>query len=153
MPDIPAFDDYVSSLGRLTGHIDPTAASPGAAEIKEAAASLAALAEVTEETLTAWAADHPSWVNVLGLAVGLSQEKLKNTLKHHFDTAGWVILARTRPADLIRMLETDFDLVRLVTVQRSRTYDFGDVLVARAGTRQTASRSLGREDFDVCLEF
>jgi hypothetical protein len=36
--DIPAFDDYVRSLGRLTAHIDPTAASPEAAEIKEAAA-------------------------------------------------------------------------------------------------------------------
>jgi hypothetical protein len=129
MPDIPPFDDYVRSLGRLTAHIDPTAASPGAADIKEAAASLAALEEVTEETLTAWAADHPSWVNVLGLAVGLSQEKLRMTLKDHFDTQGWVTLARTRPADLIRMLETDFDLVRLVTMQRRRPYDFGHVLV------------------------
>ena len=141
MPDIPAFDEYVRSLGRLTAHIDPTAASPAAADIKEAATSLAALSEITEGTLTAWAADHPSWVNVLGLAVGLSQEKLKNTLKHHFDTTGWVTLARTRPADLVRMLDADFDLVRLVTVQRERPYDFGDVLVARAGTRQTASRA------------
>ena len=141
MPDIPTFDDYVRSLGRLTAHIDPTAASTEAAEIKEAAASLAALQEITEETLTAWAADHPSWVNVLGLAVGLSQEKLKNTLKHHFDTSGWISLARDRPADLVRMLEEDFDLIRLVTVQRGRPYDFGDVLVARAGTRQTASRA------------
>jgi hypothetical protein len=48
MPDIPPFDDYVLSLGRLTAHIDPTAASPGAADIKEAAASLAALEEVIE---------------------------------------------------------------------------------------------------------
>lgn len=141
MPDIPSFDEYVRSLGRLTAHIDPTAASPDAADIKEAAASLAALGEITEETLTAWATDHPSWVGVLGLAVGLSQEKLKNTLKHHFDTTGWATLARTRPTDLIRMLETDFDLVRLVSIQRRRQYDFGDVLVARAGTRQTASRA------------
>jgi hypothetical protein len=139
VPDIPTFDEYVRSLGRLTAHIDPTSASLGAADIKEAAASLAALPEITEETLTAWAADHPAWVNALGLAVGLSQEKLKNTFKHHFDTSGWVTLARQRPADLIRMLDANFDLVRLVTVQRRRPYDFGDVLVARAGTRQTAS--------------
>jgi len=139
VPNIPSFDEYVHSLGRLTAHIDPTASSPEATEIKEAAASLATLVEITEETLTAWAAEHPSWVNVLGLAVGLSQEKLRNTLKHHFDTSGWVTLARERPADLVRMLETDFDVVRLITVQRGRAYDFGDVLVARAGTRQTAS--------------
>jgi hypothetical protein len=141
VPDIPTFGDYVRSLGRLTAHIDPTAASPEAAEIKGAAASLAALQEITEGTLTAWAAEHPSWVNVLGLTVGLSQEKLKNTLKHHFDTSGWISLARDRPAELVRMLEEDFDLIRLVTVQRGRAYDFGDMLVARAGTRQTASRA------------
>lgn len=139
VPDIPTFDEYVSSLGRLTAHIDPTAASPNAAEIKQAAASLEDLDEITEATLTAWAAEHPSWVNVLGLTVGLSQEKLRNTLKHRFDTSGWVLLARERPGDLIGMLEADFDLVRLLTVQRKRPYDFGDVLVARAGTRQTAS--------------
>jgi hypothetical protein len=139
VPDIPTFDEYVRSLGRLTAHIDPTAASPGAAEIKQVAASLEALDEITAATLTVWAADHPSWVNVLGLAVGLSQEKLRNTLKHHFGTSGWVLLARERPGDLVEMLEADFDLVRLLTVQRRRPYDFGDVLVARAGTRQTAS--------------
>jgi len=139
VPDIPTFDEYVRSLGRLTAHIDPTSASPGAAEIKGAAESLVFLPEITEDTLTTWVADNPSWVNVLGLAVGLSQEKLKNTLKHHFDTSGWITLARERPADLIRMLDVEFDLVRLVTVQRHREYEFGDILVARAGTRQTAA--------------
>lgn len=37
------------------------------------------------------------------------------------------------------MLEEEFDLVRLVEGQRSQTYDFGDILIARAGTRQTAT--------------
>jgi len=36
------------------------------------------------------------------------------------------------------MLDSDFDLVRLVLIQRRRHYDFGDILVARAGTRRTA---------------
>lgn len=58
--------------------------------IKEAAESLAALDEITAISLASWAADHPARVNVLGLAVGLSQEKLKNSLKHHFGTSGWV---------------------------------------------------------------
>jgi hypothetical protein len=139
VPDIPSFTEYLASLGRLTAHADPTAASPGAAEIKAAAASLAVLDEVTADTLATWAGAHPAWVNALGLAVGLSQEKLKNTLKHHFGTSGWVILARERPGDLVRMLETEFDLVRLIEVQRNRSYDFGDILIARAGTRQTAT--------------
>src|ERR1035441_3995539 len=68
VPDIPTFDEYVQSLGRLTAHIDPTSASPGAADIKAAAESLVFLTEITEDTLTAWAANYPSWVNVLGLA-------------------------------------------------------------------------------------
>lgn len=139
MPDIPTFSEYRASLGRLTTIADPTAASAGAAEIKAAAGSLAALPEINTATLAAWAGDHPAWVNVLGLAVGLSQEKLKNTLKHHFDTAGWVNLARERPDELVGMLEREFDLVRLIEVQRNRQYDFGDILIARAGTRQTAT--------------
>jgi hypothetical protein len=78
-------------------------------------------------------------VYALGLAVGLSQEKLKNTLKHHLGTSGWITLARERPADLVMMLEEQFDLARLIEVQRNRRYDFGDILIARAGTRQTAT--------------
>lgn len=139
MPDdIPTFNEYMASLGRLTMHADPTAASPDATIIKDAAASLAALPEVTKETLTAWIAEHPRWANILGLAVGLSQEKFKNTLKDQLDTASWITISRERPGDVIDMLEK-FDLVRLVNVQRSRSYDFGDILVARAGTRQTAT--------------
>jgi hypothetical protein len=37
------------------------------------------------------------------------------------------------------MLDEHYDVVRLVDEQRVRIYDFGDVLVARAGTRRTAS--------------
>jgi len=139
LADIPTFAEYLASLGRLTAHADPTVGFPEASEIKAAAASLAALDEITITTLTTWARDHPTWVNALGLSVGLSQEKLKNALKHLLGTSGWIILARERPGDLVRMLDQEFDLVRLVEVQRNRQYDFGDILVARGGTRQTAN--------------
>jgi hypothetical protein len=139
VPDIPTFNEYRATLGRLTTIADPTAASPQAAEIKAAATSLTTLSEVSPAALTTWAADHPRWINVLGLAVGLSQEKLKNALKDHFNTSGWVALASEHPGDLVAMLEQEFDLVRLIQMQRNRAYDFGDVLVARAGTRQTAT--------------
>jgi hypothetical protein len=139
LPDIPTFAEYLASLGRLTAHADPTATSEEASEIKAAAASLAALEEVTASSLAIWAMEHPTWINALGLAVGLSQEKLKNVLKHHLGTSGWITLARERPGDLVRMLDEEFDLIRLVQVQRGRRYDFGDILVARGGTRQTAT--------------
>lgn len=141
MPQIPSFEEYVATLGRLTAHVDPTAASPQAAGIKAAATSLAELDEITPETLSEWVRTHPDAANVLGLAVGLSQEKLRNVLKDRFDTSGLLTLARTRSVELIAMLDEDFDVVRLVEVQRHRGYDFGDVLVARAGTRGTATRA------------
>lgn len=71
----------------------------------------------------------------------MGQEKLKNSLKDQFDTSGWLTLARERPEELISWLDTDYDLLRLLTVQRARQYDLGDVLVARAGSRVTATQA------------
>lgn len=141
MTGVRPFEEYLGTLGRLTAHIDPIAATPEAADIRAAAASLVELPAIDIDTVAAWARTHPNWVPVLGLAVGLSQEKLKNTLRHAFGTAGWTSLARDRAAELIQLLDEDLDLIRLLTVQRHRSYDFGDVLVARAGTRVTATRA------------
>ena len=103
------------------------------------AGALAALAKVDRKSLADFIAQTPDAVPVLGLAVGLTWEKLKNVLKHHLGSAGWVTLARDRPSDLVDMLDKNYDAVRLINEQRARTYDFGDVLVARAGTRRTAT--------------
>lgn len=89
--------------------------------------------------MTAWAEANPQRVPVLGLAVGLGQEKLKNALKDKLETQGWVTLARQRAAELIAWLDDAYDLVRMLTVQRQRDYEFADVLVARAGSRVTAT--------------
>jgi hypothetical protein len=141
MSRAPNFEDYLASLGRLTAHVDPTAHSPQAVEIKEAADSLAGLAEITVESLVGWVREHPKWVPALGLAVGLSQEKLKNALRDRFGTSGWQTLATSRPGDLIGKLDEDYDLIRSIATQRVRSYTFGDVLVARGGTRLTAARA------------
>jgi hypothetical protein len=135
---IPSFDQYLSTLGRLTSPVDPTAATAGAADLKEAALSLAGLEEASLPSLVEWVRANPKWVPALALTVGLSNEKLKNVLKDRFDTTGSYTLAQTRSSQLIEMLDADFDLIRLLTVQRHRPYDFGDILVARAGTRHTA---------------
>ena len=91
--------------------------------------------------LAAWVRDNPGEVPVLGLAVGLSQEKLKNALRDRFDTTGWHGLARSQPIELVSWLDAEFDLVRMLRVQMTRTYTFADILVARAGTRVTATRA------------
>jgi hypothetical protein len=75
------FDAYVSSFGRLTSHVDPTAASAGAADIKAAAESLGDLQDINVETLASWIHANSNWVPVLGLAVGLGLEKLRNSLR------------------------------------------------------------------------
>ena len=70
---------------------------------------------------------------MLGLVVGMGQERLKNALKDRFDTTGWVTLARTRATELVEWLDADYDLVRMLTVQLQRQYEFADVLVPAPG--------------------
>ena len=141
MSDATTFDDYLNTLGRLTSHVDPTASTPEAERLVRATESLGELLDLDVAGLSAWVRDHPNDVPVLGLAVGLSQEKLKNALRDRFDTTGWHGLARAKPVDLITWLDTEFDLVRMLRAQFSRTYTFADILVARAGSRVTATRA------------
>jgi hypothetical protein len=103
-----------------------------------AAESLAALGPIDVITLEQWTRDNPQSVPVLGLSVGLSQEKLKNALRQHIGTTGWVTAARERPGEIVAMLDTEFGLIESLRAQLHRTYGFGDILVARAGTRVTA---------------
>lgn len=138
MSEAISFDDYLRSLGRLSAHVDPTAATPEAEAIKEGAESLGELPEISVDSLSRWVSDHPKNVPVLGLIAGLGQERLKNALRFKFDTSGWVTLARKKPAELVGWLDEDYDLVRQTEVQRHRSYSLGDILVARAGTRMTA---------------
>ncbi|AZG46084.1 hypothetical protein [Gordonia insulae] len=141
MSDAGEFDTYLKALGRLTSHVDPTASTPEAERIIQATASLGDILDTDTAGLAAWVRDHPADVPVLGLAVGLSQEKLKNVLRDRFGTTGWHGLARSRPVDLITWLDAEFDLVRMLRTQLDRTYTFADILVARAGSRVTATRA------------
>lgn len=136
---VPTFDEYLDTLGRLSAHVDPIPTTPEAERIRRASASLAALREVDEEAIVAWLEANSGDADVLALTVGLTQERMKNLLKDRFGTAGIVTLARTRGADLVGYLESEFDLVRSLAVQRHRSYSFGDILVARAGSRVRAT--------------
>jgi len=132
------FEDYLASLGRLTAIVDPTASTPEAEHIREAVESLADLGKIDAASLVAWTEQNARSVHVLGLVVGLGQEKLKAALTTEFGTAGFITLARNRPADLITMLDEQFDLLRLLRVQTDREYGLADVLIARAGPKLTA---------------
>ena len=147
MGGLLSFSEYLASLSRMTPHVDPTVDSPTTANLRSAASDLASLPEVDRPTLTAWIQDHPAWVPVLGLTVGLTQEKLKNTLAHEFDTSGWRTLARERAPELIDYFDNVFDLVGLLERQRESAFTFADLIVARAGSRALAVRasSAGRQ--------
>lgn len=136
--DLPSFDDYVHSLSQLRTPIDPTAETDGTRTIHQAALAIEGLPAVDDATVSDLIRAHPDWVPILGLVVGLTQESLKNVLKHNLGTSGWVTLARTSPGDLIAMLDREYNLLELIRVHRTKSYSFGDVLVARAGTRVTA---------------
>lgn len=136
---IVSFADYVASLSQLSNRFDPTVPTAESQEIHTIAAGLAGLGSVDRASLAQFIEAKPEAVPVLGLAVGLTREKLKNILRHHLGSVGWVTLARQRATDLIEMLDENYEVVRLVNEQRVRVYDFGDLLVARAGTRRTAT--------------
>lgn len=139
MPDSPELVAYTQRLRQLTVHADPTAGSEHATAIRQAAASLEALPAITADTLTDWVTQHPKGVYTLGLAVGLSQEKLKNLLRPEFGTASWKLAAETDPVRLVHWLDDQFGVVNAVDSQRGRAYSFGDVLAARGTSRQTAA--------------
>jgi hypothetical protein len=134
-----SYEDYLDSLSRVTAHVDPTVETPDSTSIKRAAASLAALPSVALDALEDWIRTHASSVPVLGLVVGLSQEKLKNALRQHLGSTSWTRIAREDPRGLALMLDREYGLQASLEAQRHRTYEFGDVLVARAGTRVYAA--------------
>lgn len=139
--EIPTFERYKDSLGSLTPHVDPTLESHEGLAIRQAALSLSGLNEIDQVSLATWVSVNTNAVGVLGLTLGLSQEKLKNNLKRGLGTSSSRKLAREQPRDLVAFLDAEFALVATLEAQRSRTYDFGDVLVARAGARAFAVRA------------
>lgn len=136
-----SFEQYLSSLGTLTAHVDPTQATPESEDIRDAERSLRGLASIDQLSLADWIGAHPHWTPVLGLVVGLGQEKLKNALKDRFDTSGWISLAQERPHELASWLDSAYDLVDSLQSQLNRRYRLADILIARAGTRATATRA------------
>jgi hypothetical protein len=138
-PAPDSFEAYVASLSQLDRPFDPTVPTAESEAIRAVAAQIAALSAIDRATLTDYVGGHAEALPVLGVAVGLTRERLRNVLKHHLGSSGWVTLSRERPAEVIAMLDAEYDLVRLLDQQRHRSFDFGDVLVARAGTRRTAT--------------
>ena len=139
----PEFKSYLAGLSNLVAPAPPTE-SPGHAEIRAAAAHFLVLPQIDVPTLSSAIAKHPKWVPALALVVGVSQERLKNYLKHKFDSSAWVTIAKTRSADLVKRLDQDYGLLAQLKADRSKEFSLADILVARAGSRQNAGQSVKR---------
>lgn len=79
----PTIDEYVQSLAKLSPDVDPTIETDASLEIQVASQELAALPQINHETLSAWVEENPSKSYVIGLTLGMSQERLENTLREN----------------------------------------------------------------------
>ncbi len=139
-----SFDEFVETLAPLTSPEAAVPAERGIA-IRESVAAIDAMPTVDRSTLASLVVEHPEWVPVLGLVIGLSQEQLKNQLRYHAQTSSWRRLARDDPDRLIAILDSaDLRIVENVERQRKGSYTFADVLIARAGSRERAGRAISR---------
>lgn len=138
---IPTFDEYLRQLSPVSTHVSPLDPSKESTAIKAAADQLRELESADRDGLVQWIKGNPRDVYVLGLTVGLSQEKLKNSLRHRFDTTSWAKVAQADAGDLVDYLDEEYSLLQLLEDQRGQSYDFGDILVARAGSRGSAARA------------
>lgn len=138
-----SFDDYVSTLTRLTVMAEDVD-DEGRRPFEEAAAALRDIPVVDRATLALLIARNPDLVPILGSVCGLSQEGLRRSLQYGIGTAGWIKAAQERPEELIGYLDDEFGLVGRVEAERNRDWSYADVLLERSGARRSAGRAIGR---------
>lgn len=144
-----SFDALVGSLSDL-GRMAREDAQM-AERIQAVVAGLHELGAPSVEKLAAFIKENPHAVPILTTCIGLTQEQFKNLLSHRMGTAGWIRLARTRPGELIAMLEQDFELIRKLGEQLDRDWTLADVLLerylwSRRGAASAVSQGRSVED-------
>lgn len=139
-----SFDEFlggVSQLGSARGEVPEDRRTL----IEQAAEAIEELPSVDRESLEELVRERPDWVPVLALAVGLSQEQLKNQLKAATGTSGWIRLAREHPDLVIDVLDSEeLQLLNQLRTQRGASYRWADVLIARASGQSRAGRAIER---------
>ncbi|SNS95211.1 DpnII family type II restriction endonuclease [Rhodococcoides kyotonense] len=130
-----SYEEYKASLSKLSADTDPTIETADTVEVLQAAQELANLSEINRATIAHWVVGNENIAYVLGLSLGMGRERLKNICRELFGTTSIALQAKRDPTGLVRRLDTEFDLVRILSKQLMREYTFGDVLVARARAR------------------
>lgn len=142
-------EEYIQKLRRLGGVLRITAADQQ--RIQEVALLLAQLPTIDRASLTQLVAERPDVVPILGSAVGLSQEQLRNTLRLELGSSSWNKLAKADPSEVVRVLDEEFNLVDQLILDLPREFTYADVLTERFGARLRAGGAVrrGRELEDV----
>lgn len=141
MAELLSFEGYLAQVHPLGGVREPDPAIR--AMIEEAVAAIDE-ASIDRDGLTGLIGQNPEWVRVLGLIVGLTQEGLRNALTAGFHRAGWVPLAREKPAEVVAYLDDRFALIDRLQVEATRAWTFADVLVERASSSSRATGAIAR---------
>ncbi|MFJ2470514.1 hypothetical protein [Glutamicibacter sp. NPDC087583] len=151
---VPTFEELLGTLRPMVPPADLLAESELQTTVREVSSELASLPEITVDALTEWVDARADAVRVLGLAVGLGQERLINWARHHFNTGGFGVLAREYSREVVELLEAEHNLTRAINQGRGVQYTYSDILVTRAATRSTAKRaaSAGRGLEDLLEE-
>lgn len=137
----PVFEEYLKSLSA----VDPKAAAADPEILQlcvHTTAAIASLDSIDQKSVAGVIQSDPAVSRVLATIAGLSQERFKTWLTTKFDTAGWIVLSREQPDQLIEGLDEDFDLIALLNEQCSREWTWADVLARAMAPLQRAGSSV-----------
>ncbi|MGH2859106.1 MAG: hypothetical protein ACRDMJ_16650, partial [Solirubrobacteraceae bacterium] len=138
---VPTFEQYVATLSAVDTAIsggDPLALSL----CQLATDAIQAARPLTGNKLAKILEEDPHLAPVLAAAAGLSQERFRSWLTHHFDTGGWVKLAQTDARALAGAFDRELDLVNVLEAQAARQWTWADVLARTMAPRQRAASSV-----------
>ncbi|CAM4509495.1 Uncharacterised protein [Paenibacillus macerans] len=100
---------------------------------------------IDRSSLARFIQSNPDAVPELCTSAGLGQEQLKNQLRHHLGTQGWVTKAKQKPEELIEFLDSQFNLVNVLKEEMARSWTYSDVLLERhLWSKKSGAQSVGR---------
>lgn len=123
------FESFIKGLAPLSVH---QREGWNEAEAEGVAQALVRMpGEITREGLADLLRQNPSWLPLLALSVGLTQEALKNQMKHRFGTSSWSRLVRENAEGVIAYLDETYRLCQSLEEERKRNWTLADVLKER----------------------
>jgi hypothetical protein len=137
------FEEFIGAIAPLQEAAVAEKADETAESIRRGVERLESLPAIDVKSLADLISEQPEWIRVLALAVGLSQEQLKNLLTYRFKTSSLAKAARSDPRGVVDALDA-LGLRDGIESGRRRHYSYADLLVERYASRARAGRAIGR---------